>query len=83
MVDWIGGLTGWPAPPEMSLAEARIRLDRDTLGMFVQSKRLDPSATLSELDVTLKYPSYREGLGDVWMKERVALEAMFAAGAPA
>ncbi|MCC6625144.1 MAG: NAD-dependent epimerase/dehydratase family protein [Deltaproteobacteria bacterium] len=74
VIDWIGLLTGWPPPPEMSLAEARVRLDKDTLGMFVQSKRLDPSATLAELGVTLRYPSYREGLGDIWAKERTALD---------
>ncbi|MFO0745711.1 MAG: hypothetical protein U1F43_08560 [Myxococcota bacterium] len=47
--------------------------------MFVQSKRLDPSATLAALGVTLKYPSYREGLGDVWVRERAALEGLRAA----
>lgn len=83
VIDWIGALTGWPPPPAMELAEARVRLDRDTLGMFVQSKRIDPSATLAELGVTLRYPSYREGLSDLWQKERQALEALRAgAGAP-
>lgn len=76
VVDWIAALTGWPPPPEMSLAEARVRMDKDTLGMFVQSKRLDPSATLAALGVALKYPSYREGLQDLWVRERKALEAL-------
>lgn len=76
VVDFICGLTGWERPPEMTLAEARVRLDKDTLGMFVQSKRIDPSQTLAALGVKLKYPSFREGMKDLWMKERAALEAL-------
>jgi len=76
VVDWICALTGWDRPPEMTLAEARVRLDKDTLGMFIQSKRIDPAATLAALGVKLKYPSFREGLGDIWIKERQALAAL-------
>ncbi|MCA9518179.1 MAG: SDR family oxidoreductase [Myxococcales bacterium] len=73
---------GLPAPPRMSLAEARVRLTKDVLAMMTSSKRLDASATLAALGVRLRYPSYREGLADVWLRERAAIEAL-AAGAPA
>ena len=67
---------GLPVPSAMSLAEARIRLDRDTYAMLAGSKRLDPTATLTELGVRLKFPSYREGFADLWRRERTEILAL-------
>lgn len=80
VAEYVTATYGLPAAPRMSPAEARVRLTKDVLAMMTSSKHLDASATLSALDVRLRYPSYREGLADVWLRERAAIEAI-AAGA--
>jgi nucleoside-diphosphate-sugar epimerase len=76
VIDWICNRYPLARPTSMPLGEARVRLDRDTLAMATQSKRLDPARTLSELGVKLQFPSYREGLQAIWVRERVALEKL-------
>ncbi|HRE91743.1 MAG TPA: NAD-dependent epimerase/dehydratase family protein [Myxococcota bacterium] len=80
VIGWLCEAFGLPAPPVMPLAEARIRMDRETLSMFSQSKRLRPEATLTALGVKLRFPSYREGFKDVWTRDKAQLEAMMAGG---
>lgn len=80
VITWLCETFGLPMPPVMPLAEARIRMDKETLSMFSQSKRLRPEATLSTLGVKLRYPSYREGFKDVWTRDKAQLEAMMAGG---
>ncbi len=81
VIVWACETFGLPVPPTMSMGEARIRMDRDTLAMFSQSKRLRAEHTLATLGVKLRYPSYREGFRDVWMRDKAQLEAMIAGGA--
>lgn len=76
VVDWICNRFGLAPPDVMPLAEARVRLDRDTLAMAVQSKHIDATRTLAELGVKLQFPSYREGLQAVWVREKIALQTM-------
>lgn len=76
VVAWISETFGLPDPPALSLAEARVRMDKDTFQMFAQSKRLRPEATLAALGVTLRYPSFREGLSEIWTREKAALLAL-------
>ncbi len=76
VVRWSCEQFGLPAPTVMPMAEARIRMDRDTLAMFSQSKSLRPTRTLAALGLKLRFPSYREGMNDVWMRDKVALEGM-------
>ena len=80
VIGWLCETFGLPTPPVMPLAEARIRMDRETLSMFSQSKRLRPEATLATLGVKLRFPSYREGFKDVWTRDKAQLEAMMAGG---
>jgi len=80
VIAWLCETFGLPTPPVMPLAEARIRMDRETLSMFSQSKRLRPEATLAALGVKLRYPSFREGFKDVWTRDKAQLEAMMAGG---
>lgn len=80
VIGWLCETFGLPTPPVMPLAEARIRMDRETLSMFSQSKRLRPEATLAALGVKLRYPSFREGFKDVWTRDKAQLEAMVAGG---
>ncbi len=75
---WATTELGLPASTPMSMAEAKVRMDKDTLGMFSQSKRLNPAATLAKLGVTLRYPTYREGFRDVWMRDKTSLMALVA-----
>ena len=70
VAEWCVRELGLPAPASISLAEARVRMDKDTLAMFTQSKRLRPEATLARLRVTLRFPTYREGFRDVWAREK-------------
>lgn len=81
VVQWAVETFGLRPPPIMPLAEARVRMDRDTVAMFTQSKRLVVDKTLAELRLTLRYPSYREGFNDVWTRDKTALEAMMRATA--
>ncbi len=78
VANWATTELGLPAATPMSMAEAKVRMDKDTLAMFSQSKRLNPAATLAKLGVTLRYPTYREGFRDVWMRDKAALTALAA-----
>jgi nucleoside-diphosphate-sugar epimerase len=82
VVDWVSAELGLPAPPRISLAEARVRMTPEILAMFTQSKRLRAEATLARLGVTLRYPSYREGFRDIWARDKVALTALAASATP-
>jgi len=76
VVDHVVETYGLPAPVDMPLAEARIRLNKNVLAMVTGSKRLDPQRTLAALRYRLRFPTYREGLADVWQRERVDIEAL-------
>lgn len=76
VVDHVVATFGLPAPTDMSLAEARIRLDKNVLAMITGSKRLDPRRTLEALGVRLRFPTYREGLADIWRRQRGDIEAL-------
>jgi len=82
VAEWCTRELGLPALQPMSLAEARVRMDKDTLAMFSQSKRLNPTVTLARLGVQLRFPSYREGFRDVWTREKASLLALVAESAP-
>lgn len=73
VAEWCTRELGLPAPAAISLAEARVRMDKETVAMFWQSKRLRPEATLAALGVKLRFPSYREGFRDIWTREKAAL----------
>ncbi|MGB0588761.1 MAG: NAD-dependent epimerase/dehydratase family protein [Myxococcota bacterium] len=70
---------GLPAPAELSLAEARVRLSRDVLAMIMGSKQLDGSKTLERLGVTLRFPDYVAGLAEIWRFDEPAIRAAVAA----
>jgi nucleoside-diphosphate-sugar epimerase len=70
VVDYLVECYGVPSPPRMSLEEARVRLEPNAFSMITGSKRLDPSWTLRSLGVTLRYPSFREGLEAVHRLEK-------------
>jgi nucleoside-diphosphate-sugar epimerase len=76
VVDHVVTTYGLSVPTDMPLAEARIRLDKNVLAMVTGSKRLDPAKTLAALGVKLRFPSYREGLADVWRRQRSEIEAL-------
>lgn len=66
---------GLPQPPTLPLAEARVRLSRDVFKMITGSKRLDPSWTLAQLGVRLRFPDYERGLAAIWSQEQAQLRA--------
>ena len=76
VADHVVATYGLPAPIAMSLAEARVRLDKNVLAMVTGSKRLDPKKTLAALGVKLRFPTYREGLADIWRRERAEIGAL-------
>ena len=88
---WFDDVFLIPYPSQGTEAlEARLRHVVETFGLDVVIPNLDSELpgfidlepTLAALGVRLRYPSYREGLADVWLRERAAIEAL-AAGAPA
>jgi nucleoside-diphosphate-sugar epimerase len=70
---WCVAEFGLPGPTTIPLAEARVRMDRDTLAMFTHGKRIDPAQTLATLGVRLQFPDYKAGLRSIWLREQVAL----------
>ena len=58
-----------PAPPEMPLEEAQIRLIPSTLKMLIGSKYIDSSWTLEKLGLRLRFPSYLDGYQALWRQE--------------
>lgn len=67
---------GLPEPNRLSLAEAKIRMTPNVFRMITGSKRLDASWTLEKLGVSLRFPTYREGLAAVWHQEGDAIRAL-------
>jgi hypothetical protein len=53
---------GLPPPPEISMAEARSRLNAGMLSFLEESRRLDNGKMLRELGVELRYGDLASGL---------------------
>ncbi len=51
-----------PHPPTISMVEAEQSMSPMRLSFLRESRRIDNSTMIRELQVTLQYPSYREGL---------------------
>ena len=77
VADYLSGL-GLPHPAELTLEEARVRLDKNVLAMMLGSKRLDSSWTRQSLGISLRYPDYRSGLGAIWAREAPEIRALIA-----
>ena len=45
---------------------------------YADSKRVANDRIKAELGVTLRYPTYREGFRDVWMRDKTSLMALVA-----
>ena len=58
-------LLGVEPPPELPWDEARHRLSSMALSFFADNKRVSNRRIKSELGVTLRHPSYREGLAAI------------------
>jgi len=70
---------GLPAPDEISLAEAKVRMSKDVLAMIMGSKRLDASSTYARLGVRLRFPDYVAGLAEIWRFDEATIRAAFTA----
>ena len=66
---------GMPAPAELSLNEARIRLSKDVFAMIMGSKQLDGTKTLDALGVSLRFPDYVSGLEAIWRFDEPTIKA--------
>lgn len=78
VVDFCMRSYGLPEPNRLSLAEARIRMTPNVFKMVTGSKRLDASWTLARLGVTLRFPTYKEGLAAIWHQEGDAISLLAA-----
>lgn len=58
----LAALIGAPAPPEIDWARAEREWSATRLSFLRESRRLDNTRLRRDLGVTLRYPSYREGL---------------------
>lgn len=51
-----------PAPPEISLSEARRQLSEGMLSYMAESRRISNKKLLNDFQIELRYPTLREGL---------------------
>lgn len=61
--DLVADLCGLPRPPRLSRAEATLAMSPMQMSFLSESRRLDNHRLHSELRVTLRCPTVREGLG--------------------
>jgi len=57
-----------PAPPEIAFEDAR--LSPMAASFYAENKRVGNARMRNELGVTLKFPSYREGLQAILVQPR-------------
>ena len=53
---------GLPEPPEITLEEGKQQLSAGMMSYMRESRRLSNAKTLSDLDITLQYPTLEQGL---------------------
>jgi len=56
---------GLPRPPQMGFEEAQQCLSGEMMSYLKESRRLDNSKMLRELDIVLRYPTLAEGLAEI------------------
>jgi nucleoside-diphosphate-sugar epimerase len=61
-IAYAAGLLGVEPPPEIAFAEARKAMSPFAISFYGESKRVRNARIKSVLGVTLRYPTYREGL---------------------
>jgi nucleoside-diphosphate-sugar epimerase len=61
-IAYAAGLLGIEPPPEIAFAEARKAMSPFAISFYGESKRVRNARIKSVLGVTLRYPTYREGL---------------------
>lgn len=61
-LDRVADLTGLKRPPRIGLDAARRQLPAGLMSFLLESKRIDNRLMLTELGVSLRYPSLEEGL---------------------
>ena len=62
LADFCAGLLGLPPPPSVDREEAARTMGESNLAMLQGDKRLSNRRIEEELGVTLRYPTYREGI---------------------
>ncbi|MGH8772839.1 MAG: SDR family NAD(P)-dependent oxidoreductase, partial [Burkholderiales bacterium] len=60
--DLVARTHGLPAPPRVSMADARSQLPENALSFMSESRRLCNARMLQELEVRLDYPTVAAGL---------------------
>ena len=53
---------GLPAPPAISLEQARTRLSEGMLSYMAESRRIDNTRLVQDFGITLRYPTLQDGL---------------------
>jgi nucleoside-diphosphate-sugar epimerase len=61
-IAFAAGLLGVAPPPEIPFEEAKKTMSPFAVGFYGESKRVRNARIKSVLGVTLRYPTYREGL---------------------
>jgi hypothetical protein len=68
MYDYFVGIAAamnLPAPPAISLAEARHRLSDGMLSYMAESRRIDNKKLLNDFALVLQYPDLQAGLKNI------------------
>ncbi len=63
-------LLGAPSPPEIPYEDAAPKMSPLALSFWQECRRVNNDKLKRELGVTLRYPTYREGLKALWEAER-------------
>ncbi len=79
VADHVVARYGLPAPPVMPVDEAKVRLSRNVVAMYLASKRLDATATFKALGVKPRFPTFVQGLEAIWQREEAEIKALVAA----
>jgi nucleoside-diphosphate-sugar epimerase len=58
----VAGALNLPAPPEISLEEARHQLSEGMLSYMAESRRISNKKLLTDFQIELRYPTLKEGL---------------------
>lgn len=58
----VAGAMNLPAPPEISLEEARHQLSEGMLSYMAESRRISNKKLLTDFQIELRYPTLKEGL---------------------
>ena len=69
VVTFAANLMGIEAPPRIPFSKAKLNMSQMALSFWNDNRIVDNSATKKSLNITLKYPSYQDGLAAIYKNQ--------------